>query len=35
MPDFGVACIGILSVAQVNKWERGLETTEMEENIQE
>ena len=30
-PDFGVGCVGIRSVAQVNKRERA----EMEENIQE
>ena len=37
LPHFGgcVVCTGIRTVAEENKWERGLEPTETEVNIQE
>ena len=31
---FGVVCTAIRTVAEVNKWKRGLELTEMEEYAQ-
>ena len=35
LPRFGRGCKGIRTVAEENKWERGLEPTETEVNIQE
>ena len=38
LPHFGgcvLVCTGIRTVAEENKWERGLEPTETEVNIQE